>query len=399
MHGDDLIEPTLAGSKQYLLDVGESYSYTVSADMYDSEVASYIVLATANQVVTVKLDVTLGQYPPGWDKWRPSFGIWVVDPDGGEPLQLGSWDYDIAQATYVDAQGVQAPFIQTFAEPLIYSGIDMMPAARLGVVKRGITYADLIAWYNTAAEDAGIETITPENYADFVALASTNSEASEDPYTSNSASHPGTWALPAFFDDYTGTQRSYYPTWLYGLNNGVPIREKALGAPSPVQSVIAVESYDARVSTLPASVLGANLQIDDQTELDAAVAWLTQIADTQRALRNFEAMQADIFSLDPGASGARPLGGDGSYYIGSVWITLPSDGIPAGDGDKVGAPGSGDIDGDGAVTAAEALTVARFAVGSVTGLTPAQILAADMDGDGDLTMSDALAIMRRAVGL
>jgi hypothetical protein len=78
----------------------------------------------------------------------------------------------------------------------------------------------------------------------------------------------------------------------------------------------------------------------------------------------------------------------------STFIVTPVDTAP-----DVGAPGSGDLDGDGSVTAAEALTVARYAIGTNTDLTPAQILAADMDGDGFLTIADALAIMRVAVGL
>jgi hypothetical protein len=72
---------------------------------------------------------------------------------------------------------------------------------------------------------------------------------------------------------------------------------------------------------------------------------------------------------------------------------------PATTTEKVGAPGSGDLDGDDHVTATEALIVARCAIGLNSSLTPAQRLAADMDGDGFLTMADALIIMRRSLGL
>jgi hypothetical protein len=67
---------------------------------------------------------------------------------------------------------------------------------------------------------------------------------------------------------------------------------------------------------------------------------------------------------------------------------------------KVGAPGSGDINGDGVVTMGEALTVAQVIVGSsVIKLSPEQLAAADMDNDGVLTMADVVLIMRKACGL
>jgi hypothetical protein len=65
---------------------------------------------------------------------------------------------------------------------------------------------------------------------------------------------------------------------------------------------------------------------------------------------------------------------------------------------EVGEPGSGDLDGDGSATAAEALTVSRY-VTVIGTLSEAQIAAADIDGDGVLTMLDAILLMRRAVGL
>ncbi|MDR0852607.1 MAG: dockerin type I repeat-containing protein [Clostridiales Family XIII bacterium] len=64
----------------------------------------------------------------------------------------------------------------------------------------------------------------------------------------------------------------------------------------------------------------------------------------------------------------------------------------------VGAPGSGDIDGDGYVTAYEAVLLARYVTGLET-LTPEQIAAADMDGDGFLTIMDAVLLLRKVAGL
>ena len=64
----------------------------------------------------------------------------------------------------------------------------------------------------------------------------------------------------------------------------------------------------------------------------------------------------------------------------------------------IGAPGSGDIDGDGIVTMAEAMTAARVAIGAAS-LSPEETAAIDMDGDGAITMTDALRVMRKAIGL
>lgn len=61
----------------------------------------------------------------------------------------------------------------------------------------------------------------------------------------------------------------------------------------------------------------------------------------------------------------------------------------------VGAPGSGDLDGDGIVTLAEAMIAAQAVIGGVT-FTPEQLAALDMDGDGVLTMADVILIMRKA---
>jgi fibronectin type 3 domain-containing protein len=66
--------------------------------------------------------------------------------------------------------------------------------------------------------------------------------------------------------------------------------------------------------------------------------------------------------------------------------------------EQVGAPGSGDFDGDGFVTAADALTAATSVI-SGTALTDGQKAAVDIDKDGILTMADVVLIMRKAMGL
>lgn len=59
--------------------------------------------------------------------------------------------------------------------------------------------------------------------------------------------------------------------------------------------------------------------------------------------------------------------------------------------------GSGDIDGDGSVTAADARLALRTSVGSEE-LSHLQRAAADVDGDGQITAADARAILRSSVG-
>lgn len=63
-------------------------------------------------------------------------------------------------------------------------------------------------------------------------------------------------------------------------------------------------------------------------------------------------------------------------------------------GEPVPAAVKGDVDGDGAVTAADARLALRMSVG----LTPPSA-AADVDGDGFLTAGDARQILRMAVNL
>ncbi|MDR1183699.1 MAG: leucine-rich repeat protein [Coriobacteriales bacterium] len=83
--------------------------------------------------------------------------------------------------------------------------------------------------------------------------------------------------------------------------------------------------------------------------------------------------------------------------LSAGWVFVA---VPSGPAEpEVGDPGSGDLDGDGKVTASEALQVARAVVSGDGALTKAQVAAADMDGDGALTMSDVVRILRAAAGL
>lgn len=58
----------------------------------------------------------------------------------------------------------------------------------------------------------------------------------------------------------------------------------------------------------------------------------------------------------------------------------------------------GDIDGDGSITANDALAVLRASV-NIAELTPEQTVLADVDRDGSVTANDALAVLRCSVGV
>ena len=61
---------------------------------------------------------------------------------------------------------------------------------------------------------------------------------------------------------------------------------------------------------------------------------------------------------------------------------------------------SGDVNGDGAVNAVDALVAMRYVLGvSTESLTPEQIAAADFNGDGAVNAVDTLLIMRFSLGL
>lgn len=66
------------------------------------------------------------------------------------------------------------------------------------------------------------------------------------------------------------------------------------------------------------------------------------------------------------------------------------------DGGEPGVPS--DADGDGIVTAADALLVMRCALGTAE-LSPETAALCDADGDGNVTLSDAVLILRAALGL
>lgn len=58
----------------------------------------------------------------------------------------------------------------------------------------------------------------------------------------------------------------------------------------------------------------------------------------------------------------------------------------------------GDLDGDGDITASDALLILRSSAG-MESFTPEQITLGDVDGDGDITANDALAVLRYSAGV
>jgi uncharacterized repeat protein (TIGR02543 family) len=74
---------------------------------------------------------------------------------------------------------------------------------------------------------------------------------------------------------------------------------------------------------------------------------------------------------------------------------------------KVGAPRSGDLNGDGIITVSEAFIAARTAIlgtdisffSSNEEIKAKQIAALDIDDDGFISMGDAMRILMKATGL
>jgi hypothetical protein len=136
----DSVTAKYLDSNSYNLALGLAYSYSVTLTGYQTATGTHTV--TSANTVTVNLTRDGGTYPTGWSKWRPSFGVYILNRDGTTGKQIGNWDYDETAASYGTNNGttfVESPLITTFGTPLVYSGIDSMPAVRLGVVKKGIT--------------------------------------------------------------------------------------------------------------------------------------------------------------------------------------------------------------------------------------------------------------------
>jgi hypothetical protein len=402
---------TPVGGRSYSLIVGEQYTYTVSAEKYDTKRQSF----TASELLTtinVPLDIARGEYPPGWDKWRPSFGVYILNADGTTGTRIGNWLYDLDAKTYggYDADGVfaEAEFIEDRSNnPIVYSGMDMMPASRLGVVKKYIKADSVIDYYN--GNNGDYPDVTPDNYRLFDVKTQTNSVAAEDPYLSNSPNMKGgnwdspggtngLWAWIGVFDTFSRTTRYYYPDFLKGTNSWMTdktgYKSQPLTNGTPVPTVLAITGYDERINRMPTSITGSDEQIGDDAELRAAIDYLTEKTDNERALRNFEGMRADIFDLTLGEPESRPLGGDSSYYVGAVWIAPTYRTLTVGMSSNDAAVGFANVQQVGGVYRAAAGQTVRFTVTSpekpITGVSAGgSTLTADAGGVYSFTMPNA----------
>jgi len=90
--------------------------------------------------------------------------------------------------------------------------------------------------------------------------------------------------------------------------------------------------------------------------------------------------------------------GAGTLNLGWTWQSLGSAPVDPGTGEGVGLPGSGDFNGDGIVTTADASSARKAALGAME-ITQAQRLAIDVNRDGYITTADSSAIRRMALGL
>ena len=99
---------------------------------------------------------------------------------------------------------------------------------------------------------------------------------------------------------------------------------------------------------------------------------------------------------------------DGEEYVKDTEITVPGEHVLVVANDNVvvtitftvvgAAFIPGDMDGDGEITVADALSVLRIAA-KLLEATPEAIAIGDMDSDGEITVSDALRVLRIAAKL
>ena len=127
-----------------------------------------------------------------------------------------------------------------------------------------------------------------------------------------------------------------------------------------------------------------SFKFDLESEQDAYVIFHDPKTDNQLA-----ELKLDFFDLD---TCAYPTGEftDPSVNDGKELAAFKSD-------FDFTEPQYGDLDGDGQITAGDALEALRLSSGLLE-LTAANTKAADVDGDGQVTASDALAILRHSAG-
>ena len=155
--------------------------------------------------------------------------------------------------------------------------------------------------------------------------------------------------------------------------------------PSPVAATgVLLESGAAKIyvgETIELSAVIVPAQANDYT-----LEW--SVSDPAIAELNALGRTATLTGLAPGAVTVTVTAYDnvsGETYSASASVVVRE--FPMGD-----------MDGDGSITANDALLILRASLGLIE-LTPDQRARADADGDGAITANDALIILRRSLGL
>jgi hypothetical protein len=172
-----------------------------------------------------------------------SFTVNEVDK-AGNTVRIGTWTYDAANHTLVDAPFVQSSMTSTDAQgdtlPYVpYSGTDAMPANKLAAATRGIYLDDLAAW---VAAQNGIP--LGGDTAFNVVCADT------DPYfywsevvcvTNGGSKYPLTLR---WVDDADGAGRYWYPSYSYGSSAKDATFDESTRVPR--KAMLAICGYSVR---------------------------------------------------------------------------------------------------------------------------------------------------------
>jgi hypothetical protein len=163
------------------------------------------------------------------------------------------------------------------------------------------------------------------------------------------------------WEELYGSQRSYYPHLISGATPAEKAADKALIDAMLVIKGNVAEGDSENIEDLEYDTLNAYRFVFGQTEAD---------------------FNDGVPSVEGKVNASMP-----KYVTGIMVIT------------SVGAPSSGDLDGDGTPTTTEALQIARATIYGYSEWSAALKAAADINGDGVLTMSDAYRALRAAIGL
>jgi hypothetical protein len=126
---------------------------------------------------------------------------------------------------------------------------------------------------------------------------------------------------------------------------------------------------------------GSSAFVDGQIKVSSGGSYIL-IDDLVRGIEDYE--------VNSQVQGYREYANVASSSFRSyVWVVVP----------VAGAPGSGDLNGDGVATMDEAIIVIRIVCGVGMTLNAQQFAAVDMDRDGLITMADVMLIVRKACGL